>query len=84
MKKLKILQVNKSYYPAGGGIERIVQQIAEGLGDQVDMKVLVCQQKGPDLIENIKGIEIHKSGSFGIFLSTPLSFSFFKTFSDSV
>ena len=29
-RKLKILQVNKLYYPVTGGIERIVQYIAEG------------------------------------------------------
>lgn len=40
MKKLKVLQVNKVYYPFTGGVERVVQQIAEGLADRTDMKVL--------------------------------------------
>lgn len=46
MSKLKILQVNKLYHPWIGGIEKVVQDIAEGLKDRVDMDVLVCQPKG--------------------------------------
>ena len=45
-KKLRVLQVNKMYYPATGGVERLVQQIAEGLNERTDMKVLVCRKKG--------------------------------------
>ena len=45
MRKIRVLQVNKLYYPAVGGIERIVQYLAEGLKDETDMKVLVCQPK---------------------------------------
>lgn len=41
-KRLRVLQINKLYYPAIGGIERVVQQIAEGLSEEVDMSVLVC------------------------------------------
>jgi len=45
-KQIKVLQVNKLYAPFIGGVERTVQDIAEGLKDKVDMKVLVCQPKG--------------------------------------
>ena len=40
--KIKVLEVNKLYYPVTGGIERLVQQIAEGLNAKFDIKVLVC------------------------------------------
>ena len=43
---MRILQVNKLYYPHIGGIETVVQNIAEGLNDRTEMEVLVCQPKG--------------------------------------
>ena len=76
MKKIKVLQVNKLYAPHIGGVEKVVQDIAEGLNDRVDMKVLVCQAKGKTAVEYVNGVEVTRSGSFGIFFSMPLSFSF--------
>ena len=43
-KKLRILEVNKAYYPHVGGIESLVKQYAEGLKDRADVKVLVCRE----------------------------------------
>lgn len=76
-KKLKILQINKLYYPVTGGIERVVQQLAEGLNERTDMKVLVCQEKGKTAIEHVNGVEVHRAGSLGVLFSLPISFSFF-------
>ncbi len=45
MGQIKVLQTNKLYYPVTGGIERVVQQLAEGLSDKTDTTVLVCQKK---------------------------------------
>ena len=39
MKKIRVLQVNKLYYPEVGGIERVVQYLAEGLKEETDMRV---------------------------------------------
>lgn len=78
MKKLNILQVNKLYYPFTGGIERLVQQIAEGLQDQVNMKILVCSDKKESITENINGVNIHRAGSFKMLGNMPLSFSFIR------
>lgn len=77
MEKLKILQVNKLYHPTTGGIERVVQQIAEGLNEKTDMKVLVCQEKGSSIIEKVNGVEVHRASSLGVLFSVPLSLSFF-------
>ncbi len=77
MQKVKVLQVNKLYYPVTGGIERVVQQIAEGLNEKTDMKVLVCQKKGKTVIENINGVTIQRAGSFGVLFSMPISISLF-------
>jgi glycosyltransferase involved in cell wall biosynthesis len=75
-KKIKILQINKLYYPWIGGVERVVQNIAEGLQHRVDMKVLVCQSRGRSVVEQVNGVEIVRAGSLGIFFSMPVSLSF--------
>ena len=46
MKKLNVLQVSRMYYPARGGIERVIQDISEGLRDFTDIEVLTCQVTG--------------------------------------
>ena len=79
-KKLKVLQVNKLYSPVTGGIERIVQYIAEGLKDDVDMQVLVCQTKGRGCDDVINGVKVHRAGSMGILFSLPISFPFLFMF----
>lgn len=84
MKKLRVLQVNKFYYPEVGGIEKIAQDIAEGLKDMVNMKVLVCQEKGKSNLEIINGVKVLRSGSIGTFWSMPISLSFIKYFRSSV
>lgn len=55
---LRILQVNKLYAPAIGGIERVVQQIAEGLADKAEMSVLVCSDDRQYKKERINGVQI--------------------------
>lgn len=76
MDKLKVLQVNKLYYPHTGGIEKVVQQLAEGLKDRTDMEVLVCQERGRSLIENVNGVTVRRAGSLGVLFSLPISFPF--------
>lgn len=76
MGKIKVLQVNKLYYPETGGIERTVQNIAEGLCEKTDMQVLVCQKKGKSIAETVNGIRVFRSHSFGVLFSMPISFSF--------
>lgn len=82
MEKIKILQVNKLYYPEIGGIEKTLQQLSEGLNEQpeVDLKVLVCQRKGKGKTEQINGVEIHRAGSLGVIASVPISFTFLLEF----
>ena len=81
---IKVLQINKLYYPETGGVERIVQQLAEGLKDRMDMKVLVCRRKGRTLIEEVNGIEVCRTSSFGMAFSMPVSLSFFNYFRKAV
>lgn len=82
MEKVKILQVNKLYYPEIGGIEKTLQQLSEGLSEhrEVDLKVLVCQKKGRGKVELINGVVVHRSASLGVVASVPISFSFLLEF----
>lgn len=78
--KLRILQVNKLYYPVTGGIERVVQQLAEGLCEDTDTEVLVCRRKGKTVVEQIGGVEVTRASSMGMLSSLPLSLSFLWKF----
>ena len=51
MEKIKILQINKLYYPSVGGIERTVQNIAEGLNgvDVYKRQDLLVIQEGTNI-----------------------------------
>ncbi len=80
MKNIRILQVNKFYHPITGGVEKVVQQIAEGLKDRCEMMVLTCQKKGCGSVDRVNGVEVHRAGSFGTAFSTPISLSFFNSF----
>lgn len=80
MDKIRVLQINKLYYPVIGGVERVVRQIAEGLNDRTEMRVLVCREKGKSVGETVNGVKVLRAGSFGVFFSMPLSLSFFHHF----
>ena len=82
-KKLKILEVNKAFYPHIGGIETLIRQYSEELGklSGVDVKVLVCRDgRGTTIRERMNGIELVRSGSLGTYFSCPLSLSFIRHF----
>jgi len=79
---MKILQINKLYSPWVGGVEKIVQQISEGLNGKNDLnvKVLCCQPKGKGKIGEVNGVKVYRASSFGILWGMPFSFDFFKLF----
>jgi rhamnosyl/mannosyltransferase len=77
---VKILQVNKLYAPAIGGVETVVKDVAEGLSGITDMSVLVCTQKGGRKEELYNGVKVVRAKSFGTFLSVPLSVDFFSRY----
>ena len=79
MKKLNVLQVSRMYYPARGGIERVIQDISEGLSDLADIEVLTCQVKGNEVKETIHGVPVTRCASRGMLLSLPIAPSFFRS-----
>lgn len=76
MEKKKILQVNKSYYPTIGGIEKTVQQIAEGLSEQTEMSVLVCSENRRLVEETINGVKITRVPSIFKWGNLPIPLGF--------
>ena len=80
MGKLRILQVNKFYGHVTGGVERVTQQVSEGLKDRADIRVLACKKKGRTETEVLNGVEVCQAGSLGVLFSMPLSISFFRHF----
>ncbi len=75
---MKILQINKLYYPWIGGVETVVKQLAEGINnvDGFVMDVLVCNNAFKTIHERINGVFITRASSAGIFFSMPVSISF--------
>jgi hypothetical protein len=55
-KRIRVLQINKLYYPWVGGVEKVVQDISEGLKDKVNIEVLACQPKGLGRKKLINGV----------------------------
>ncbi len=80
--KIRVLQVNKAYYPHIGGIESLVRTYTQEFSKypDIEMKVLVCMDKGKTKREFIDGAEVVRAGSVGTYFSCPLSFSFFRLF----
>ncbi len=73
---MKLLQINKLYYPVIGGIETVVKNITESLKSDV----LACELKGGRTLTEIDGQKIYKAASYGKKLGMPLSFDFFLLF----
>ena len=75
---MKIVQLNKYYTPHRGGVETVVQDIAEGLQDVTDMNVFVCSDGHTS--EDVKqgNVRLHRSGAIGKVGPMPISLSYLK------
>lgn len=82
MKRLRVLEVNKAYYPHIGGIESLVRQYSEELPQcGAEVRTLVCRDGiGRTVHERVNGVELTRAGSLGTYFSCPLSFSFIRLF----
>lgn len=82
-KKLRVLEVNKAYYPHTGGIETLVRQYSEELGriGGVEVKTLVCRDgAGLTVHENCGDVDLTRAGSAGTLFKCPISLSFVRLF----
>ncbi len=73
---MRVLQVNKLYYPHIGGVENSVRDLARGIKDEVHVRVLVANTRFLNRREEIDGIEVIKVASLGRFRSAPLAPTF--------
>lgn len=73
---MNVLQLNKFYYPEVGGIEDVVQKIAEGLPESYTTRVLASQPRGFGSHENYNGVQVTKTSSLGVAMSVPLAPTF--------
>lgn len=72
---MRVLHVNKLYAPWIGGIEAVVQELAEGLVQLTDVQceVLVCQDRGRAETSDVNGVHVTRVASSGMMLSMPLA-----------
>lgn len=72
---VRVLQVNKLYAPWIGGVEAVVQDIAEALRDLPDFacEVLVCRDRGRMVQDTVNGVRVTRVGSLGRLLSMPMA-----------
>ncbi len=81
-KKIRIIEVNKAYFPHTGGIETLVKQYSQDLQKNgFEVNTLVCRDDfGKAYHEIIDNINVTRAGSLGTYFSCPLSLSFIKFF----
>lgn len=72
-RKLKVLQLGKQYFPHIGGIEKTMQQFAEGIHGEMESFVLTSQGRAPAHSEMIGGVPVYYAKSYGIAASMPVS-----------
>lgn len=73
---MKVVQVNKLYYPVIGGVETVVRDLMRFLPVDVERKVLVASEDRKKKIEIIDGYEVIKAPSIGTFKSSPTPITF--------
>ncbi|ELZ40559.1 group 1 glycosyl transferase [Halorubrum californiense DSM 19288] len=70
---MRVLQTCRYYPPHTGGVERVVENIAEGLQDEFDFDVLCANHDGRGRRERIDGVDITRATSLGELYSVPIS-----------
>ena len=72
---LRVLHANKLYAPWVGGVEAVVQALAEETSrlPGFEVEVLACQPRGPAADERWNGLRVRRVASRGLFMSTPLA-----------
>jgi rhamnosyl/mannosyltransferase len=75
VKGIRILQVNKLYFPHIGGVEKVVQRLGEGLAQKgYSITVLACGPKTEE--KELNGVHLQLVKTSFYISSAPFSFSF--------
>ncbi len=76
----KVLQLNKAFWPVIGGVEKVVYDLAKGLGDFFDMSVLAVGEDGHFKREQFKNFMVYKTPRLTKIASTPISLNYTTAF----
>ena len=79
---MRILQVNKLYYPCVGGVETVARLFAEQYDSRPGMSVtnLVCKPRGKRETDVVDGVITHRARTWRMQFGMPLSLDFFYLF----
>lgn len=72
MKRIRVLQIGKYYYPFRGGVESSLYTLVNSLKDKVEFQALVSNTKLARKIEFIDGVRVIRAASWGSLFSQPL------------
>jgi glycosyltransferase involved in cell wall biosynthesis len=82
---MRLLHVNKYYPPHLGGVEFVVQELTEGLSQEMEIDVLVCHEKTRMRSKTTQGnVQIIRACQWGSLLRMPISFDFFVRYKELV
>jgi rhamnosyl/mannosyltransferase len=71
---MDVLQISQFYPPHTGGIERVVQQLSEGLVARGhNVSALSAVSRGAGRADRLNGVRVRRAGSLGELLSVPLA-----------
>jgi glycosyltransferase involved in cell wall biosynthesis len=73
---MRILHIVKFYSPWIGGVERVVQEIAESTKDIFHIRILCCNPGTIGKTEIVNNVAVIRAGSIGILFSMPLSLTY--------
>lgn len=80
-RKPRLLIAGKAYAPHIGGIERVMQQVAEGMRSCAKVSVLTCRDTaGTAQKETINGVSVYRCDTMGTLRSCPVSMGYIGAF----
>jgi glycosyltransferase involved in cell wall biosynthesis len=71
--RISVLQIFKYYHPHIGGVEKVAQDIAEGLSGQIDTQILACHEAVKTCHELVNGIRVTRAGRVFTRFSVPVA-----------
>lgn len=72
---MKVVAVNKKYFPWVGGVEKAVHDICKSLEDKIDFTVLVGNNSQKTVKEKINSTNIIRAGAITTIANTPICLS---------
>ncbi|MCB0415098.1 MAG: glycosyltransferase [Bdellovibrionales bacterium] len=71
---MKLVLIGKYYWPHLGGMERALQDLAEGfLKEGFDVHVVVSHQKNQLQVDVVNGVTVHRMPTIGRFFNLPIT-----------